>query len=129
MFCNNCGKQNPDNSAFCSGCGARFTPPAQQQYQQPPIQQYQPQYQQPPVQQYQYPQPVQQTPPKKSKSLMITGIILLVLGILANIGCAANGTYADFAAGMDVSNIVTLSLLIAMPVSGIAMIIKNVMNK
>lgn len=26
MFCGNCGKQNPDNATFCSGCGAKLTP-------------------------------------------------------------------------------------------------------
>ena len=24
MFCNRCGKENPDGSAFCSGCGAKI---------------------------------------------------------------------------------------------------------
>lgn len=26
MYCQNCGKQNPDNAAFCSGCGQRLAP-------------------------------------------------------------------------------------------------------
>ena len=25
MFCENCGKQIPDGSAFCDGCGAKLT--------------------------------------------------------------------------------------------------------
>lgn len=25
MFCNKCGTQNPDNAAFCKGCGARLS--------------------------------------------------------------------------------------------------------
>ncbi len=62
MFCKNCGKQQPDGSKFCTGCGASLEQkagheqPIQQQYQQPiqqqPIQQ-QNQYQQtPPIQAY-----------------------------------------------------------------------------
>ena len=31
MFCNNCGKENPDNSKFCKGCGAALDNSAPQQ--------------------------------------------------------------------------------------------------
>ena len=31
MFCNNCGKENPDNSKFCRGCGAALDNSAPQQ--------------------------------------------------------------------------------------------------
>jgi len=31
MFCNNCGKENPDNSKFCRGCGAALNNSAPQQ--------------------------------------------------------------------------------------------------
>lgn len=53
MFCSKCGMQNPDGSAFCSGCGASFegdVSAASQPFQQvPPMQQ--PMNQVPPMQQ------------------------------------------------------------------------------
>jgi len=35
MFCEKCGKQIPDNSAFCDGCGAPVAPVETQQTQEP----------------------------------------------------------------------------------------------
>lgn len=47
MFCPNCGTNLPDNSTFCSNCGAQINNPAPQQQYQPPQQPYQPPYQPP----------------------------------------------------------------------------------
>ncbi len=33
-FCPNCGKENPENAAFCAGCGASFAPQQQAAPQQ-----------------------------------------------------------------------------------------------
>lgn len=52
MFCPNCGKQLPDGSRFCDGCGAQLA--AAQPIQQQPLQQ------QPVQQPYMHQQPVQQ---------------------------------------------------------------------
>ena len=75
MFCQNCGTQVPDNSAFCANCGTALNAPAQQPIQQPiqqPVQQpvyaapiQQPVYTAPvqqPIQQPIYAAPVQQQP-------------------------------------------------------------------
>ena len=35
MFCTNCGKENPDGSAFCSGCGKSFGAPVAQPVAEP----------------------------------------------------------------------------------------------
>ena len=49
MYCGNCGKNIPDGSKFCEGCGAPVaqTAPQQPQYQPQPQYQAQPQYQKP----------------------------------------------------------------------------------
>lgn len=73
MFCNNCGSQIPDNSAFCPACGNTLAQPNANpdpapQYQQPQYQapQYQaPQYQQPQYQAPQYQQPQYQPYPQQ----------------------------------------------------------------
>lgn len=82
MFCQKCGKENPDNSQFCKGCGAPVnagaTPPVPPTYQQTAAQQ--------PV--------VMVQPPKKKKTgkivLAIIGAIV-VLAIAGNILGSGNG--------------------------------------
>lgn len=61
MFCPQCGNNNPDGSAFCSGCGAPLNVNEQpvQEAPQPEYQQPQPEYQAPQPE-YQQPQPVYQ---------------------------------------------------------------------
>lgn len=80
MFCSNCGKQIPDNSAFCPNCGTAFSQPQQPQYNQPQQPQYPPQY--PP--QYQ-PQPGGYMPPQAPAEEPGKGMAIasLVLGILS----------------------------------------------
>ena len=58
MFCTNCGKNLPDNTKFCSGCGTPLGAAAPVPVQPQPQQQPQPiQIQQPPQQQAAYAQP------------------------------------------------------------------------
>lgn len=47
MYCRNCGKNIPDGSKFCEGCGAPVAQAAPQQPQYQPQYQAQPQYQKP----------------------------------------------------------------------------------
>ena len=35
MFCTNCGRENPDGSKFCTGCGAPVNQAPQQEWQAP----------------------------------------------------------------------------------------------
>ena len=35
MYCPKCGKQLPDDAAFCDACGARFAPEPELQFEQP----------------------------------------------------------------------------------------------
>lgn len=70
MFCSNCGKQIPDNSAFCLNCGTAFSQPQQPQYP--------PQYQ---------PQPGGYMPPQKpaeepGKGLAIASLVLGIVSFL-----------------------------------------------
>ena len=81
MFCPNCGMQIPDNSAFCSNCGAKFdTAP------QPPQ----------PIQQVQYsqhnpnPQP-EQPQPKKSSSKAVIIIVACVVAFFLLVGAVIGG--------------------------------------
>ena len=77
MFCNFCGKENPDNVAFCNNCGQPLQDQGQPQQPPQPQQGY---YQQP---QQGYYQPA----PKKSYASMILGIISIVSAwLLAIIG-------------------------------------------
>ena len=59
----------------------------------------------------------------------IIGIILLVLGILSVIGATANGTYAGYAAGIGVADIVSLALQVFLVAGGIVLIVKNSAKK
>lgn len=107
MICKNCGALLPDDSVFCSNCGAPTAAPAEetraeapaaeqyqqpgqyQQYQQPTEQQYQQQYAQQAQQQYaqpaqqqyrQYQQPyAQQAAPKKKNKALPWIIVAAVL--------------------------------------------------
>lgn len=53
------------------------------------------------------------------------GIILLVLGIMSIFGASVNGTFAEFANGIGISEITTVALMIALIVGGIILIVKN----
>ena len=69
-FCKACGTQYDTGARFCARCGAPLAQP-QQQYTQPPQQQYsqpQPQYTQTPVQQYAQPQQQYTQPPQQQHS-------------------------------------------------------------
>ena len=117
MFCSNCGKQIEDGAAFCSGCGTSLNsqpqPPVQQQtvYQQPINQQ--------PVQQQAAGKPAT----KKGRTI---GTVLLVLGVLALLGGATNGSFESYATeGAGMADVVTIMLLIGCIIGGIYMIIKN----
>ena len=76
MFCNHCGNQMPEGTAFCPACGAQAQQTQQAYYQQP-------QYQQPQYQQPQYQQP--QAPVKKSGVPITVTFIISVLLIIASI--------------------------------------------
>ena len=55
----------------------------------------------------------------------IWGAILLALGVMALLGSAVNGIFADFANGVDVSELTTLVLMIGMTVGGIVLLVKS----
>lgn len=82
MFCNKCGKQNPDGAAFCNTCGnpmpvkhpATQQPVAQQPVVQPPVMQ-QPVVQKPAA-------PVQEKPVKEKKPLDKKLLLALIAGIV-----------------------------------------------
>lgn len=59
---------------------------------------------------------------KKNK---ISGIVLLVLGVLSILGASVNGTFASYAQGLDVSDIVSLVLQVALVVGGIVLIVRK----
>ena len=92
MFCNNCGKQLPDGSAFCDGCGAPLNAPAPQVAPAP-----QAPMGQPPMQGYQVPPPTgvpypgyapePQQPKKKSFLKIFLGIFgaIVALGVIIGI--------------------------------------------
>ncbi|MGN0539934.1 MAG: zinc-ribbon domain-containing protein [Candidatus Fimenecus sp.] len=67
MFCNNCGAQNPDTSAFCSGCGAPLNNPQQT------------------AQTFQNVSAIQPQKPKNNKGLII-GIVAGVVALIAIVG-------------------------------------------
>lgn len=91
MFCQNCGRQIPEESKFCPHCGQQATPAQTQetpQQAQPIQQETQPIQQQAPYQQplnqpapYQQPvqQPYQQPLKKKKKTGCLIGIIIAVV--------------------------------------------------
>lgn len=96
MFCKNCGQEIPNNTKFCSHCGAAqdaASSPASQRHQK-----------------------------KGSKT---GGIILVVLGALSVLGGFSNGSYANMMNnGFDLANLVTIGLQIALIVGGTSMIRK-----
>ena len=53
------------------------------------------------------------------------GFILIVIGIMAFLGCIANGTFASYSAGIALSDIVTILLMIGSVIGGIILIIKE----
>ncbi len=58
----------------------------------------------------------------KKKTL---GIIFIVIGVMAAIGSIPNKLYEKLANGPDLSNIVTLLLIIAFIVVGVVFVIKD----
>ena len=86
-FCPDCGKQNPDSAAFCSGCGKSLTQPAAPQMPaEPPV--YRMQEEQQPVYKMYNEAPVaQQAAPAEASSgntgAKVMGIIGMALGILS----------------------------------------------
>ena len=55
----------------------------------------------------------------------IWGIVLLVLGVFAAAGAAANGSFEKLSNGAGLSDIFTLLLMAALVVVGIVLIIKG----
>lgn len=55
----------------------------------------------------------------------IWGIVLLVLGVMALLGSAVNGTFAGFANGVGVSEMTTLVLMIGMIVGGVVLLVRS----
>ena len=53
------------------------------------------------------------------------GIILLVLGLMATLGGAANGTLAALGDGVSLSEAVTVILMVGCIVAGITLLIKS----
>ncbi len=90
MFCEKCGTQCADGTAFCNNCGAALNNAnagaTQATYQQPQYQQ--PQYQQPQYQQPQYQQPQYQQPATTKQPGHGLAVASLVLGILSFIVAA-----------------------------------------
>ncbi|NLD57359.1 MAG: zinc ribbon domain-containing protein, partial [Methanomicrobiales archaeon] len=88
MFCQKCGKSNPDHARFCENCGAPLQQVPPQVYQQPaPAYPQQPVYQQPVYQQPVYPQAQQFIPRGAIRSPGIAGVLSFVccgLGQLYN---------------------------------------------
>jgi uncharacterized membrane protein len=81
MICSQCGTQNPDNGAYCVGCGqALQAAPAPQQYAPPPQQYAPPQQQYAPPPQYAA-APVADDEVKDAQDNKIMGI-LAYIGIL-----------------------------------------------
>ena len=99
MICNNCNKENPEGSQFCSYCGTSFAQPGVQpvaqpiQVQQPVQQVVQPVAQ--PVQQYAYPTSVQPKQGGFSTGQKITIIVLLMLVVAALSAVLLFGKKAD----------------------------------
>ena len=103
MFCPNCGKELPGDSAFCEFCGAKLEAspkpeaqppvqpmrqpvqqmPYQQPVQQPPYQQPMQQmpYQQPAMQGASYPQYAPYRQPKKKTSILTILLIIVALAL------------------------------------------------
>ena len=83
MFCQKCGKQLPDGSNFCTGCGNKVikaTAPKPQPVQQPTPQPVQAQQQRPQPVQQPKPQPVQaQQAPKPKKKKKLHGFLKFLL--------------------------------------------------
>ena len=57
--------------------------------------------------------------------MKVVGIILLVLGVMSAFGQIVNGTFAGYLDGVNVSEITTIVLTLAMVIGGIVMIIKG----
>lgn len=114
MFCSNCGKQITDGSKFCDECGAP-------QDTAPVVQSVQPTQPIAPVQNF------QGTPEKpKSKGKKIGGIVMVVLGALAFLGGISNGFFENISSGgADMSDIVTILLLVGLIAGGAYMIYKS----
>ena len=118
MFCSNCGKQIEDGAVFCSGCGTSLNSQPQPNVQTPPPV-YQPTIAQQPVQQQASSKPTT----KKGRTI---GIVLLVLGMLALIGTATNGTFARIAAeGLTREDCIRFLIEAGFIIGGIYLIIKN----
>ncbi len=93
MFCENCGAQNPDNSKFCTTCGAKHEIPASGPAVQQPVPPSAPQQQQAPAPPFPPQAPQQQVPvqqfqqqpfvPKKRKKVFIPVLIVIAVLVVA----------------------------------------------
>lgn len=100
MFCNKCGKQLPDGSVFCDGCGASLTGGAP--VQQPPMPQQpmygqpqQPVYGQPPYGQQPYGQPPYgQQPYYSAPNPMFANFVNMLKGLFSGNAVTAVGNCA-----------------------------------
>ncbi len=117
MFCSNCGKAVNGKAKFCENCGSPLTQaePAQQPAQQP--------VQQPAQTQQAAQATVNEKPKKKGK---VGGIIMLVLGGLAALGMATNGTLENMLEyGMDMSDFFAVALDGGLIIGGLCMLTKD----
>ncbi len=112
MFCPDCGTQLNDGARFCTDCGKQISSSdgfsAPQSYQQPvePISQH-------------LPENEKKSASKKGRT---AGIVLFVIGVLAFISSASNGTLTDIS---DIPGVVSLALKIGFVVGGVYLFYKN----
>lgn len=103
MFCNKCGKELPEGTKFCGGCGASIEDNLKAQ-----------------------PQNNATVSKPKSRGKKIGGIIMVALGGLSVLGSFANDYYWNIAHnGLNMSDFITIVIQFGLLVSGAYLIYKS----
>ena len=102
MFCNKCGKELPDGTKFCGGCGTAIESATKTEEFSSTVQK------------------------PKSKGKKVGGIIMVVLGALSVFGSFANDYYWNIAHnGLNMSDFITIGFQIGLIVGGGYLIYKS----